>query len=62
MTRRGDSEREAARRRRVEELSQRIREIEADDERAYGAFGAIDWIACVLLSVVFPIAIVWWFA
>lgn len=52
----------AARLARVAELRRRIERLEAEDESAFGAFTAWDWLACVLLAVVLPAVSLWWFA
>jgi hypothetical protein len=47
---------------RVLELQRRIEELEAQDEDAFGHFGAVDWIACILVALVLPAALLFWFA
>lgn len=47
---------------RVRELVRRIEELESTDDSAFGRFGAADWIACVLLALLVPVAILLWFA
>ena len=47
---------------RVVELQRRIREIESSDDARFGSFGAVDWISCVLLSIVLPLLAFWRFA
>jgi hypothetical protein len=47
---------------RAEELKRRIEQLEALDEDAFGSFGGVDWLLCVLGAVILPILAVWWFA
>jgi hypothetical protein len=47
---------------RVAELEQRIAEMEALEDAAFGAFTARDWWACVIGAVVLPALALWWFA
>ena len=47
---------------RVAELQRRIEELEAPDEDRFGRFGAGDWIACIIASLVVPAIVVLWFA
>jgi hypothetical protein len=44
------------------ELLRRIDELEDQDDSAFGAFGARDWIVCVLGALLLPAAILLWFA
>jgi hypothetical protein len=46
----------------VDELRGRIEQLEALDESAFGGFGVLDWVACVIGSVVLPGLALWWFA
>ena len=46
----------------VDELRARIEQLEGQDEAAFGEFRAVDWLLCVLGSVVIPAAAAWWFA
>jgi hypothetical protein len=47
---------------RVAELERRIRELEALDESAFGGFTHLDWLACALIALVLPAALLVWFA
>jgi hypothetical protein len=46
----------------VQELHRRIEELELQDESAFGRFTTLDWLACALLSLVLPAALLVWFA
>jgi hypothetical protein len=52
----------AARDLRIEELRRRVIELEAHAEAAFGRSTSWDWWVCVLLAVVVPAVLVWWFA
>lgn len=56
---RADRER-AARERRIAELRRRIEALEALDESAFGRFTEWDWVVCILISVIGPVAALWW--
>jgi len=47
---------------RAEELMRRIRTLEAQDEASFGRFTRWDWIVCVVLGFVLPVAVTFWFA
>jgi hypothetical protein len=47
---------------RAEELMRRIEELESLDDSAFGAFGAGDWLVCMLAALALPAAILLWFA
>ena len=47
---------------RVEDLERRIEELEAIDSAEFGSFTIWDWVACLLGSLVIPLAALWWFA
>ncbi len=47
---------------RVEELQQRIEQLEGQDESAFGRFSAWDWLICVLGGIAAPAVAAWWFA
>ena len=44
----------------VAELQRRIELLEAGEHEEFGAFTRMDWIACILGSIVIPVAIVLW--
>jgi hypothetical protein len=44
------------------ELGRRIEELEREEESSFGRFTAWDWLACVVGSLVVPVAALWWFA
>jgi hypothetical protein len=44
------------------ELGRRIEELELEAESSFGRFTAWDWLACVVGSLVVPVAALWWFA
>lgn len=46
----------------VDELEQRIEEIESLDDAIIGRFTGWDWLACVIGSLVVPAIALWWFA
>ena len=46
----------------VEDLEQRIESLEALDDSALGNFTTLDWVICVLGSVLIPALLLWWFA
>ena len=45
----------------VEELERRIEALEELDESAFGTFTRLDWLICVLGSLVVPSLALWWF-
>ncbi len=44
------------------ELQRRLERFDELEDADFGAFGALDWTACVFLFFVLPLFIVWWFA
>ena len=46
----------------VEDLEHRIEALEALDDSALGRFTALDWVICIVGSVLIPAALLWWFA
>ncbi len=46
----------------VEDLEKRIESLEALDDSALGSFTALDWVICVVGSVLIPALLLWWFA
>ncbi len=46
----------------VEDLEQRIESLEALDDSALGRFTTLDWVICVVGSVLIPAVLLWWFA
>jgi hypothetical protein len=46
----------------VAELERRIEAIEGLDEARFGAFTPLDWVLCVLLFLVVPHLLLWWFS
>ena len=46
---------------RIEELRRRIEELEALDEAELGPFTGWDWLACALVALAVPAALLWWF-
>lgn len=46
----------------AEELERRIEEFEGLDDRAFGRFTGVDWVVCVVTSVVLPALAIWWAA
>ena len=45
------------------EVERRIRELEAQDEAAFGHFTAWDWTLCTVFGLALPLlAILWWAA
>ena len=50
-----------ARRALVEELEQRIEELEGLGDHELGSFTGWDWILCLIGSLVLPAVAMWWF-
>jgi len=46
---------------RARELLRRIEELEALKESAFGRFTRWDWLACALVALVLPTAVLLWF-
>ena len=44
----------------VNELHRRIELLEAGEHEEFGAFTRVDWIACIVGSIVIPIAVLLW--
>jgi hypothetical protein len=44
----------------VAELQRRIELLEAGEHEEFGAFTRVDWIACIVGSIVIPIAVLLW--
>ena len=47
---------------RVLELQRRIEKLEAQDDELFGRFGVRDWVACILVALIVPTAVLLWFA
>ncbi len=44
------------------ELRRRLERFDELEDADFGAFGALDWTACVFFFFVLPLLIAWWFA